>query len=176
MHGLLFNKGVSLYGRFMEAGNQIARLTYPPTIVVRSPKENPRKCSILPLKGRADLVFLTHPARRRPDLSGYVRLAVVGEPLSQRDADRGLLVLDGSWNEADKMTKAYLDVPPRSLGGYATAYPRVSKLGRDPDGGLATVEALYLAYRIMGRPTAGILEHYRWGAEFLARNGFAESI
>jgi len=149
-------------------------LTYPVTLIVRHPRENPRKCSILPLNGRADLVFLTYPLRQRPALEGYVRLAADGPPLSAEDADRGLLLLDGSWRWVGEMTRAFLDVPPRSLQGYRTAYPRVSKLGTDPDNGLASVEALCLAYYLLGRPTAGLLDHYRWKDEFLRLNVLAE--
>jgi pre-rRNA-processing protein TSR3 len=142
-----------------------------PTVIVRDGHENPRKCSVLPLRGRADLVFLPYPAGDRPCLEGYVRLAADGPELSPDDAGRGLLLLDGSWHRAGAMTRDFADVPPRSLRGYATAYPRVSKLGTDPGNGLASVEALYLAYYLLGRPTTGLLDHYRWAAEFLARNG-----
>jgi pre-rRNA-processing protein TSR3 len=51
----------------------------------------------------------------------------------------------------------------------------VSKLGTDPDNGLASVEALYLAHHILGRPVEGLLDHYHWAAEFLELNGLAES-
>src|SRR5919206_2486119 len=144
---------------------------YPPTVVVRHPKENPRKCSILPLRGRPDLNFLTYPVKEPPPLEGYIRLAAEGPELSAADADRGVLLLDGSWRWAGKMTRDFLDVPPRSLQGYRTAYPRVSKLGTDPSNGLASVEALFLAHHLLGRPTAGLLDHYRWAAEFLRLNG-----
>jgi ribosome biogenesis protein Tsr3 len=132
-------------------------LDYPPTVIVRSPHENPRKCSILPLKGRNDVFFLEHPVRDRPDLSNYVRLAVDGVELAKDDASCGILLLDGSWRRADSMVRDYLDVPPRSLRGYRTAYPRISKRGSDPDSGLAT---------------EGLLDHYRWRDEFLRLNGF----
>jgi pre-rRNA-processing protein TSR3 len=146
-------------------------LSYPPTVIVRHPKENPRKCSVLPLRGRADLVFLTYPVRRRPDLTGYVRLAAEGPELSAADATAGVLLLDGSWRWAAAMTRDFADVPPRSLHGWQTAYPRVSKLGTDPGNGLASVEALYVAYHILGRPTAGLLDHYHWAADFVGMNG-----
>lgn len=151
----------------------VSAMNFPPTIIVRNKKENPKKCSVLPLKGRPDLRFFVFPVSSELDLRGYVRLAADGPPLSAEDRDQGILLLDGSWRAASDMTRAYTDVPPRSLSGYVTAYPRVSKLGTDPDNGLASVEALYLAYRILGRPTEGLLDHYRWAAEFLARNGFS---
>jgi pre-rRNA-processing protein TSR3 len=72
------------------------------------------------------------------------------------------------------MTRDFQDVPPRSLSGYRTAYPRVSKQGTDPDNGLASVEALFLAYHLLARPTQGLLDHYRWAEEFLRLNGWAE--
>jgi pre-rRNA-processing protein TSR3 len=146
-------------------------LTYPPTVIVRHPHENPRKCSILPLRGRPDLIFLEYPVAERPPLAGYVRLAAEGPELSAADAGCGLLLLDGSWRWAEAMSRGFLDVPPRSLHGWRTAYPRVSKLGTDPDNGLASVEALFVAYHILGRPTGGLLDHYRWAEEFLRING-----
>jgi pre-rRNA-processing protein TSR3 len=141
-----------------------------PTIIVRDPKENPRKCSILPLKDRADIVLLRYPVKTPPSFRGYIRLADEGPPLTAADGDAGLLLLDGSWRSARAMSRAFADVPPRSLHGYRTAFPRVSKLGTDPDNGLASVEALFLAYHILGRPTQGLLDHYHWADEFLRLN------
>jgi pre-rRNA-processing protein TSR3 len=142
-------------------------------VIVRHPKENPRKCSVLPLRGRADVLFLGYPTARRPDLTGYVRLAAEGPELSAADAAAGLLLLDGSWRWAEAMTRDFADVPSRSLHGWRTAYPRASKRGTDPDNGLASVEALYAASHLLGRPTAGLLDHYHWAAEFLRLNGLA---
>ncbi len=145
---------------------------YPPTIIVRHSHENPRKCSVLPLRGRPDVLFLNYPVKERPPLDGYIRLAAEGPPLSSADADKGILLLDGSWRWAAAMTRDFQDVPPRSLSGWRTAYPRVSKLGTDPDNGLASIEALYVAYHLLGRPTAGLLDHYHWVEAFLKINGF----
>src|SRR5262245_45486590 len=147
----------------------------PPTIIVRHPKENPKKCSILHLRDRPDLTILQYPLAQPRDWQGYVRLAAVGPPLSAADQALGLLLLDGSWRWAAAMTKAFEDVPPRSLTGYQTAYPRSSKLGTDPDNGLASIEALYLAHHILGRPTDGLLDNYRWAEEFLQLNGLAHA-
>src|SRR5207253_4459869 len=108
-----------------------------------------------------------YPSNVLPDLSDYVRLAVEGEDLSSRDKDRGILLLDASWRWAEKMNRDFAQVPARALRGYKTAYPRRSKRGTDPDYGLASIEALFLAYRILERPTEGLLDHYRWAREFL---------
>jgi pre-rRNA-processing protein TSR3 len=150
--------------------------SFPSTVIVRHSHENPRKCSVLPLRGRAGIVFLNYPVANPPPLQGYVRLAADGPPLSAADAETGLLLLDGSWRWAASMTRAFLDVPPRSLHGYRTAYPRASKLGTDPDNGLASVEALFVAYHLLGRETKGLLDHYRWGEEFLRLNDLAAAV
>ena len=149
-------------------------VAFPPTVIVRHSHENPRKCSVLPLRGRPDLVFLPYPVRPPPPLADYVRLSADGPPLTAADAACGLLLLDGSWRWAAAMTRDFADVPPRSLHGWRTAYPRASKLGTDPDNGLASVEALVVAYHILGRPMAGLLDHYRWAAQFLRANGLEE--
>ena len=73
--------------------------------------------------------------------------------LSVADRDCGILLLDGSWRSSDKMVTHFQAVAPRSLHGWKTAYPRVSKLGTDPDNGLASIEALYIAYHLLGRPS-----------------------
>src|SRR5207237_10814342 len=126
-----------------------------------------------PLRGRADFMFLTYPVTQRLDLQGYVRLAAEGEELTAADADRGLLLLDASWRWAQNMNQHFLEVPPRSLRGYHTAYPRTSKRGTDPENGLASIEALFVAHHILGRPTNGLLDHYRWANEFLRLNQFS---
>lgn len=146
---------------------------YPITVIVRHARENPKKCSILPLRGRPDVVICPYPVTQRPDLANYIRLAAEGPELSAADVGFGLLLLDGSWRWAGAMERDFRDVPPRSLHGWQTAYPRVSKQGTDPDNGLASVEALYAALHILGRPTDGLLDHYRWREEFLLRNASA---
>lgn len=147
-------------------------MSQPITLIVRDPKENPKKCSILPLRGRADIQIFTYPPADLPPLDDYLRLAgdVDCPELSTADRERGILLLDGSWRSAGKMSAHFAHVPPRRLSGWKTAYPRVSKLGSDPAEGLASLEALYVAYHILGRPTDGLLDHYRWAAHFLELN------
>ncbi|MBI3824325.1 MAG: hypothetical protein HY289_16795, partial [Planctomycetes bacterium] len=94
---------------------------YPVTIIVRHPRENPKKCSVLPLKGREDVLLVPHPATDLPSLEGYIRLAADGPELSIADRDCGILLLDGSWRSAGRMTTHFEAVPPRSLHGWKTA-------------------------------------------------------
>jgi pre-rRNA-processing protein TSR3 len=142
----------------------------PITIIIRHPRENPKKCSVLPLAGRDDLRILPYPAAELPVLDGYIRLAAEGPPLSAADRECGILLLDGSWRSATRMIPDYAHVAPRSLSGWKTAYPRVSKRGTDPDNGLASVEALYIAHHLLGRSVEGLLDHYYWAKQFLELN------
>lgn len=151
----------------------IRNADYPPTIIVVHPKERRSKCTVEPLRGRAGFVFWKYPRYGDEPLDGYVRLGLGGPPLSAEDAGRGLLVLDGTWRWAAVMERDFEHVPVRSLPGWRTAYPRVSKLFEDPAEGLATIEAIYAAYAILGRDTSGLLDAYRWAAEFLRRNSQA---
>ncbi len=149
--------------------------SYPPTVIIRSPKERKKKCTIISLKGRPDFLILNHPVRKMPPLEGYVRLCEEGSPLTEADADKGLLLLDSCWRRVSNMMRGVAHLPTRSLQGFQTAFPRESKLGTDPDNGLASVEAIFLAYHILGRPTTELLDHYRWREEFLRLNGFWEN-
>ncbi len=141
-----------------------------PTIIVVHPKEKRRKCTVQPLRGRSDLVFWTYPRRDRRSLDGYVRLGLGGPELSANDADRGLLILDGTWRLAERMEADFEALPVRTLPVWETAYPRVSKLFDDPLGGLATVEALFAAHCLLGRDVSSLLDEYHWRTEFLTLN------
>ncbi|MCA9111857.1 MAG: hypothetical protein KDA52_18030, partial [Planctomycetaceae bacterium] len=140
-----------------------------PTIIVVHPKEKRSKCSVEPLRRREDFTFWKYPYRSMASLRGYVRLGLGGPELSAADADLGLLVLDGTWRLAGKMEDDYADVPVRTLPPWETAYPRISKLFDDPLGGLATIEAVFAAFTILGRDVTGLLDEYHW------REGFLES-
>ena len=142
----------------------------PPTIIVVHGKERASKCTVHPLRGRAGFEFWKHPLRSIPPLGNYVRIGMGGQLLSKADAERGLLVLDGTWHLAGRMAFAVRDVPLRSLPDWKTAYPRKSKTRSDPAGGLATIEALFAAYTILERSTAGLLDGYFWADEFLRLN------
>jgi pre-rRNA-processing protein TSR3 len=146
---------------------------FPATIIVVHPRERRSKCTVEPLRGREDFIFWTFPEMGAEPLDGYVRLGIGGPVLSTADGDRGLLVLDGTWRLADRMEKFFRDVPLRSLPTVKTAYPRASYVYPDPAGGLATIEAIFAAYRILGRPCAGLLDGYHWAAEFVAANQWA---
>ncbi|MBY0586378.1 hypothetical protein K2X85_04330 [bacterium] len=144
--------------------------TYPPTIIIVHDRERREKCSVEPLRGRPDITFHRYPIRESIETTGYIKLALDGIPLSMDDAPRGLLLLDATWRLAAKMDQTFQNVEQRTLPAWKTAYPRQSKVSPDPMQGLATVEALYLAYRILNRPVDGLLAHYHWRDRFLELN------
>jgi pre-rRNA-processing protein TSR3 len=148
----------------------------PPTLILRHQRENLKKCSLRGLEKRPDFMFLTYPRSDLPELSNYVLLAIDGEPLTSKDACHGLFLLDATWRYADKM-RAFVEktqipmVKIRSIpSGFRTAYPRCQFDCPDPEAGLASIEALYIAYWATGRDPTRLLDNYHWKEEFLAKN------
>ena len=141
-----------------------------PTIIVVHHKERRSKCTVEPLRQQPGFEFWKYPLKEPHQLTGYVRLGIDGPPLAAEDRQHGLLVLDATWRLADKMEADFADVPARSLPEFETAYPRNSKLFEDPGSGLATIEAIYVAYLILGYPIDQILEDYHWQDDFLQLN------
>lgn len=148
---------------------------FPPTVVIRHRKENLKKCSLSGLEKRADFLFFTYPLKENPPLDNYILLSLdTEEELSPLDAFRGLLILDATWRYAETMEKA-IDLPatavrrclPKTL---KTAYPRRQQDCPDPNQGLASIEAIFAAYALLGRNHQGLLEHYYWKNAFLEAN------
>ena len=143
----------------------------PSVLIVVRRGEDPRKCTVRPLRGTPGLEFLPYPLRARPDLSRHLLLAPDAPPLTPADAGRPLLLLDASWRHAAAMRKAVAPVEARSIPpGWLTAYPRRSKIHADPETGLATVEALYAALCTLGIRDDALLRFYPWRAAFLDLN------
>jgi pre-rRNA-processing protein TSR3 len=53
---------------------------------------------------------------------------------------------------------------------FQTAYPRRQNDCPDPKRGLASIEAIFIAYLKMGRKTDGLLDNYYWKESFLTCN------
>jgi len=105
----------------------------------------------------------------RFDASGFVLLAVDGRPLTRADRGLPILLLDSTWRLLPQLESCIVGTPSRrSLPvDITTAYPRRSKTSRDPEAGLASVEAIYIAERILGEDDRSLLEAYRWRDVFL---------
>ena len=151
----------------------------PGCIIIRHTRENLKKCSLEPLRSRKDLHFFTYPEcvqgkETLPDLSSWLLLDIDGPPLSSRDRGRGIIIIDATWRLAEKIVsqvKPLHAVEKRSMPeGFLTAYPRRQEDCPDPEKGLASLEALFIAYRILGIDTTGLLDHYYWKEAFLEKN------
>jgi len=142
-----------------------------PTIILRHRRENLKKCSLHGLEGRSDLQFLIYPKDFLPDLSAYCLLAIGAPLLTQEDCEQGIFLIDATWRLAERITRQCPRMQMRSLPPiYRTAYPRRQTECLDPEKGLASVEALYLAHLIVKKPVAGLLDAYHWREEFLRIN------
>lgn len=146
---------------------------FPPTIILRHRKENLKKCSLRGLESRPDCRFFTYPHEELPDLSQYISLTIDAPPLSREDGQAGLFIIDATWRYAEVMAAR---IPAtysscRSIpAGFVTAYPREQTGCSDPERGLASVEALFIAYHLIGRETKGLLDGYHWREKFLEKN------
>ncbi len=147
-----------------------------PTYILRHRRENLKKCSLRGLEKDSRFHFLTYPTSPLPNLDDYILLTLDGEPLSEKDASYGLFLLDATWRYAATMqafVQGHFDQPikMRSIpAGFKTAYPRRQPDCPDPEVGLASIEALYVAYWVTGRDLAGLLDNYYWKDQFLAKN------
>ncbi len=151
-------------------------MTFSPTIILRHRRENLKKCSLRGLETRGDIHFYTYPRDLLPSLKECVMLDFDAPLLSKEDANHGLFLIDATWRYAEVMARQVKEpVIRRSLPPhYRTVYPRRQDDCADPSRGLATVEALYIAYRITGRDASGLLDHYHWRDAFLSQ--FADEL
>lgn len=144
---------------------------YPSTIILRHRKENLKKCSLHGLETRDDFRFYTYPRDPYPNLEGYILLTLDAPPLTREEGDHGLFVVDATWRYAEIMLRQVDDhILRRSIPrNFRTAYPRCQSQCPDPEYGLASVEAIAVAYYIFGREYHSLLEHYHWREEFLSQ-------
>ena len=147
----------------------------PQVTVIRHPKERISKCSLRFLHDRPGFTFL----RARPgftfDATGFLALAVDAPVLSRADAGRPLLLLDSTWRYLPRLLACVRGEPitrsvPREV---KTAYPRASRVFDDPEFGLASVEALYVALRLLGDDDPSLLDGYHWKAQFMTQPALA---
>jgi pre-rRNA-processing protein TSR3 len=140
-------------------------------LILRDPRESLAKCSLTPLRGLPGVRFVDYHGRRRLAAGERVLLHPDGEELSPADRGRGLLLIDCAWRRVERCLRTVDGVlHPRRLPPFVTAYPRRSKTFADPERGLASVEALYLAALLLGAPRPDFLREYRWRAAFLEAN------
>lgn len=142
-----------------------------PVTVIRHPKERISKCSLRHLHARQEFTFLKATVGFEFDATGFTVLAVDAPELEPADAGRPLLLLDSTWRYLPRLAACVRGTPvarsiPRTI---VTAYPRQSRLFEDPAHGLASVEALYVAKRLLGDDDPTLLDGYHWKDAFLAQ-------
>ena len=138
--------------------------------VIRHPKERIAKCSLRHLHGRMGFAFLKASPNSSFDVSGCLLLDLDAPTLTEQDAaNQPLIILDSTWRLLPQLTQRLTGTPlRRSLpANIRTAYPRTSKIIPDPAEGLASVEAIYTARRILGEDDPTVLEGYYWKETFL---------
>ncbi len=159
-------------------------------------RENKKQCSIYPLKEREDfhLCYFDRGTSPLPPLTADVFLHVDGISLDEwknnrrEDTSRpgvsylganslgvsSLAVIDCTWKRVDPTVRriegnlpTLVKIPPT----FVTSYPRKSKQeGLDPDGGLATIEAIFIAAAFLGTWDESLLDKYHFRQDFLGWN------
>ncbi len=142
-----------------------------PIVVIRHPRERISKCSLRFLHDRPDVTFHRAGPDFTFDATDHLLLSVDAPPLAPDDRGHPVLLLDSTWRWLPRLERCVSGAPIRRSipAGVRTAYPRKSRLFEDPDDGLASVEALYVAKRILGDDDPSLLDGYHWRAEFLAQ-------
>lgn len=142
--------------------------------IIRHAEENLVKCTLEPLRHRAELDFIEAIGEVTLDGTGMLVLEVGAPPLTSADAGRRLILLDGSWKQVVELRARVTGHPfGRSLPPIISSYPRRNREGLDPVEGLASVEALYFALRLQGHDDPTLLAHYYWREEFLEKTRVA---
>jgi pre-rRNA-processing protein TSR3 len=147
-------------------------------LVVMDSKENTKKCTVAPLSGRSDFHFeIFDRGKVVPKLDAAFLLHIDGVPLQDlpkvNNQEATLAVIDSHWKACEKIIRfitpplpSLVKIPP----DFVTAYPRSSKIFADPDGGLATIEAVFIAATFLGTWDETLLDHFHWKKEFLRLN------
>ena len=139
-------------------------------------KENPRKCTILPQKGRSDFQIRYFGGPKPvPAFSSDCLLHLSGDCLSQIDHSslKSIALIDCNWKKVPHALRRVERPLPRLVRipeGFETAYPRRNLEGKDPEGGLATIEALFIAAAFLGQWDETILDKYHFKNPFLSMN------
>lgn len=144
--------------------------------ILMDKKENPRKCTILPMKDREDFhIRYFKGADPIASFKADALLHIGGEDMATipRGEITSIALIDCNWKLVEPALKRVVRPLPRLVRipeGFVTAYPRKNKEGKDPDGGLATIEALFIAASFLGNWDESLLEKYHFKTEFLEMN------
>jgi pre-rRNA-processing protein TSR3 len=165
-------------------------------VAFRHLREKRSKCSLTPIETLEGVFIRRAKQNLRYDGTGHILLMPGAPVLAPEDAFmtkdeeahftntvaahllardesgralRPILLLDSVWRLFPIMRGKIVGEPvERSLpDNIVTAYPRASKMTEDPEDGLATIEALYAALKILGCDRRELLDGYLWREAFL---------
>jgi pre-rRNA-processing protein TSR3 len=146
--------------------------------VVLDSGETANKCTIAPLAYRKDfrLIAVTH-VLSLGRLNADVLLHHEGECITQLRSKlagvTGIAGIDCIWRRLPGLLRRVegdLPILARIPEGFVTAYPRKSEDDSDPPGGLATIEAIFVAAALLGHWDATLLSEYYFGRRFIEMN------
>lgn len=143
-------------------------------------RENKKQCTIHPLREREDFHIRYFDRSQRPlvPFGTEVLLHVDGvdltEDLERFGPARSIGLIDCTWKWVAPTMRRLGPSPARLVRippDFLTAYPRKSRYpGVDPTGGLATIEAVFIAAVISGTWDETLLAKYHFKNEFLQVN------
>lgn len=148
--------------------------------IVMDAGETANKCTIAPLSDRADFKII----RVRGEgpigpLQAPLLLHHEGQCLSELRARfasvPALASIDCVWRRLVPIQSRLVwavgqPILARIPDGFKTVYPRVSAKNTDPDGGLATIEAIFVAAALLGKWDLTLLAKYYFGRAFIEKN------
>jgi pre-rRNA-processing protein TSR3 len=140
--------------------------------------ESPNRCTISPLADRPDFRLLPVAGTGSRPLGPFespILLHPEGECLTRVRANiASIATIDCVWKRLPPLLARLAGPVPKLVRipeGFVTAYPRVSRHGgRDPEGGLATIEAIFVAAALLGRWDETLLTRYYFGRRFVETN------
>ena len=141
--------------------------------------ETANKCTITPLRDRADFRFVSvFGEGPLGPLSAALLLHHDGKSIVDIPRPRPIATLasvDCVWRRLPKILPRlrWAEAPAvlaKIPDGFVTAYPRTGRPSTDPAGGLATVEAIFIAAALLGNWDPSLLSRYYFGRVFVQRN------
>lgn len=143
--------------------------------------ETANKCTIAPLAPRTDFrLFPVHGEGALGPLSAPILLHHEGQCLTTLASlprpIPALASVDCVWRRLPRLLERIgwvgekKPILAKIPDGFKTVYPRVGSSRTDPGGGLATIEAIFIASAILGRYDATLLSHYYFAQPFIDLN------
>lgn len=136
--------------------------------------ETSNKCTILPLKYRSDFHIHQVPSSFSPqaEILLHPKGLALNTFVESKPRIERVAAVDCIWRRLEPILQE-IQAPHIQVSipdGFVSAYPRVSKKDHDPSGGLATIEALFIAAAFLGHWDLTLLREYFFAEKFLEMN------